>query len=167
MESLFLKGRIYIQINGEYLGAFFIRSNLTHFSRAIHRDPELYPNPESFIPNRWLSPKYPTYKEPLSTYPNLQSFSAFGFGRRICPGLNIAERSLHLLVARIAWACNIRKSRNEKGGEQAVPLYSYTAGFNTQPNWFPFDLQVRSDGRLKIVREEAERARQQDPMRNR
>jgi cytochrome P450 len=140
---------------------------LTRLFRAIHRDPELYPDPESFIPERWLSPKYATYKEPLSTYPNLQSFSAFGHGRRICPGLNIAERSLHLLVARIAWACDIRKALNEEGEEEAVPLYDYVARMNTHPNWFPFELQARGEERLRIVKEAAERARLADPLQDR
>jgi len=76
---------------------------------AIHRDPILYPDPETFNPARWLDEKYPTYRAPLDRYSNLQSYSAFGFGRRICPGMNIAENLLHLLTARLAWAVDIRK----------------------------------------------------------
>ena len=77
--------------------------------RAIHHDPELYPDPDHFRPDRWLDPSFPTYQEPLSTYPNLQRFSAFGFGKRICPGLSMAERSIAVLAARIAWACQLSK----------------------------------------------------------
>lgn len=118
---------------------------------AIHRDPSLYPNGEDFIPDRWLDPKYPTYKEPLSVYPNIQNFSSFGFGRRICPGQNIAERSLHILTARIAWACDIRPSPGVKYGD-----YDYCHGFNVQPNKFPFELKPRK-GRDQIVEEEYQR----------
>lgn len=67
---------------------------------AIHRDPELYPDPETYNPIGWLHPKFPTFREPLTQYPNVQNYSMFGFGKRICPGM-IAERSLHIPTARL------------------------------------------------------------------
>jgi cytochrome P450 len=46
-------------------------SNVHANQWAIHRDTSLYLNSEDFIPKRWIEPKYPTYKEPLETFPNL------------------------------------------------------------------------------------------------
>jgi cytochrome P450 len=128
--------------------------------RAIHRDLNLYPDPESFNPARWLEPSYPTYREPITTYPTLQNFSAFGFGRRICPGLNIAERSLNIVAARIAWACEI----SSKGDPMEVPLYDYTGGINAQPKWFPFELKARSAEKLELLRQAVEEWRRNDPL---
>jgi hypothetical protein len=96
-------------------------------------------------------------------HPNLQGYSAFGFGRRICPGLNIAERSLNILTARIAWACNISKKIDANGTEIDVPWYDYNTGFNVQPNWFPFDLEPRR-GRDQIVEKEWTREKETDPL---
>ena len=96
---------------------------------SIHREEALYPEPEEFKPDRWLEKGWPTYKEPLDTHPNLQNFSAFGFGRRICPGQNIAERSLYILIARIAWGCDISKAVKD-GKVVTPPSYDYVTGFN-------------------------------------
>ncbi len=90
-------------------------------SRAIHYDPELYPEPETFNPNRWLLPEYPTYREPLTQYPNMNNYSVFGFGRRLCPGAHIAERSINMIAARVSWACNIQKSIDPATGEKITP----------------------------------------------
>ncbi|KAG4428773.1 hypothetical protein IFR05_015741 [Cadophora sp. M221] len=74
-----------------YEGFFFpAGSNIMPNQWAIHREEKLYPDPETFNPERWPSADYPIFREPLTKFPNLQNFSAFGFGRRICPSVNIA-----------------------------------------------------------------------------
>ena len=90
-------------------------------SRAIHYDPNLYPKPEEFNPSRWLLPEFPTYREPLTQYPNLINYSVFGFGRRVCPGAHIAERSINIIVARVSWACNISKAKDPVTGLDITP----------------------------------------------
>jgi hypothetical protein len=65
--------------------------------------------------------------------------------------MHIAERSLYLLIARMAWACEIRKMRTDDGEEVDVPWYDYTAGFNVQPKPFRFELVARSEERGYMV----------------
>ncbi|KAL6252458.1 hypothetical protein RBB50_000177 [Rhinocladiella similis] len=125
-------------------------SNVHPVQWSIHREPKRYPDPDSFLPERWLDKTWPTYKEPLTEYPNLQGFSAFGFGRRICPGLNIAERSLYILISRIAWYCDISPKLSSEGKSISPPLYDYTTGFNVQPRPFEFELRPRLE-RQQIV----------------
>lgn len=151
-----------------YNGMYIPKGTMIHANQwAIHRDEALYPDPESYNPDRWLDPKYPSYREPLTQYPNVANYSCFGFGRRICPGMHIAERSLNILVARIAWACNISKKIDSDGKEVEVPLYDYVSGFNVQPNWFAFDLKVRSEERWDIVKEAYEHEMANDPLKGR
>ena len=65
-----------------YNGMFIPKGTNIHANQwAIHREEKLYPDADKFNPDRFLDPKYPTYREPLTQYPNVQNFSSFGFGR--------------------------------------------------------------------------------------
>ncbi|EMD65562.1 hypothetical protein COCSADRAFT_170042 [Bipolaris sorokiniana ND90Pr] len=97
---------------------------------SIHRGTNRYPDPDNFRLESWLEKGWPTFKEPLTQYPNLQKFSAFGFGRRICSGLNIAEQSLYILISRIAWCCDLSCKMSPEGEVIMPPLYDYVSGFN-------------------------------------
>ncbi|KAM3420748.1 hypothetical protein BST61_g3996 [Cercospora zeina] len=130
---------------------------------SIHREEKLYPHPEAFRPERWLESDWPTFREPLDKFPNLQNYSAFGFGRRICPGMHIAERSLCILIARIAWSSSIQPKKDKEGNPIFPPDDNYVTGFNpvlttasrstVQPK--PFDLDVPArPGRQSIVNDE-------------
>lgn len=60
---------------------------------AIHRDPNTWSNPDSFIPERFLDCKIDVMKG--------QHFEVltFGAGRRICLGMSLADRMVRLMVA--------------------------------------------------------------------
>ncbi|KAL3492803.1 cytochrome P450 [Aspergillus germanicus] len=67
----------------------------------------LYGTVSTFRPEQWLeNPDLPC--------------SAFGFGRRVCPGKNLAVNSLRIVMARILWAFDIR-SADEMGEQLELP----------------------------------------------
>ncbi|KAJ6548697.1 cytochrome P450 [Mycena capillaripes] len=77
---------------------------------AIFNDESLYgPDTDEFIPERWL-----TKDGSINTLMRDPS-AAFGFGRRICPGRDMAQWSIWICAASILAAFNISKSLDEKG----------------------------------------------------
>ncbi|XP_076941163.1 cytochrome P450 76T24-like [Bidens hawaiensis] len=64
---------------------------------AIGRDPKVWSNPNAFMPERFLEAKIDYRGQDFELIP-------FGAGRRICPGLNIAHRELHTILASLV--CN-------------------------------------------------------------
>lgn len=55
-------------------------------------DPEIFPDGESFKPERFLETNDPR----LINY----KFGCFGFGRRMCPGMHVALQGLFIGIAR-------------------------------------------------------------------
>jgi hypothetical protein len=113
----------------------------------------MYPDPESFRPDRWLSKAYPTFREPLTIYPNLKNYHQFGYGRRVCQGVEIVDQELFLVIAGMAWAFDVRKKRDAYGNEVEVPLNKYTSLLIAKPEKFEFDMVVRGEDRRKAIEE--------------
>ncbi|KAK0639890.1 cytochrome P450 [Cercophora newfieldiana] len=121
---------------------------------GITRDPTTYPSPEEFNPSRFLSPEYPTFRAPLTQYPNLSGFSQFGFGRRTCQGIPIVEQDLFLAMGGMAWAFDIRKKIDLVTGRE-IPVHwnDYTPLLIAKPMRFEFDAKPRDEGKVVRVRE--------------
>lgn len=113
----------------------------------------MYPDGETFNPTRWLDNSYPTFKEPLEQFPNIKRYSSFGFGRRICPGFEIAERSLFIQIASLAWACRISKTVVD-GKEVPVPYCDYTDGAQSFPKPFTFEVKSRDAAILAMLEQD-------------
>ncbi|KAL7627220.1 hypothetical protein AAE478_003996 [Parahypoxylon ruwenzoriense] len=129
---------------------------------GITRDEATYPDAETFNPGRWLEPKYPTYKEPLTVYPNLNGFSQFGFGRRTCQGVPIVDQDLFLTMGGMAWAFNLRKKRRGDGSEVPVHWNDYTPLLIAKPTPFEFDAVTRSEEKKVALRQMWETGKGED-----
>ena len=89
---------------------------------SIGRDPEQFPAPDSFNPKRWLESEYPTYQEPLSKYPTITNYSQFGYGRRVCTGMGVAEADLFVGIGSMAWMFSMSADGPEVRAQEPTPV---------------------------------------------
>ena len=111
---------------------------------AIHRTPEYFPDPEEFIPERWLttdsesnvsndrtqsssspSPDLPRTRHPVSLA--RQAFIPFSQGSRGCIGRQLAYYELHTALAHLLYRFEIRLARDPETEE----LVEDTTGWKT------------------------------------
>lgn len=81
-------------------------------------DPVTYPEPDMFKPERFLSADGSLRDDPTL-------ISAFGFGKRICPGRHFVDASLFILIASLLSVFNVERGR--EGGDK-LSDYTYTGG---------------------------------------
>ncbi|KAF9045490.1 cytochrome P450 [Panaeolus papilionaceus] len=135
-----------VTADDEYNG-MFIPKGATVFANfyAIMRDPEVFPDPENFKPERFIE----------TDDPRLKQFDLpFGFGRRSCPGIHLALNSVFINVARILWAFDILPALDENGRNILPDPNNYTNGFNSRPVGFDCRFLPRNDKSLACLHTE-------------
>jgi len=81
-------------------------------------DEEIFPNPMDFNPDRYQN---------LDSEMQKVSDLAFGFGRRACPGMYLAEGTVFAIVTTLLATCDILPAI-DANGEKVIPEVSYTSG---------------------------------------
>ncbi len=70
---------------------------------AIHRDPAIWPEPEAFLPERWVADPA-TGRAPADDLPP-GAWLPFGDGNRVCVGMRFAKQEAHITLARLFQRC--------------------------------------------------------------
>ncbi|CUS13703.1 unnamed protein product [Tuber aestivum] len=104
---------------------------------SIHQDPEAYPNPTKFMPERWDDRENVHY--------------GFGFGRRACPGRHISSNSLFVNYARILWGFNVEYAKNSDGTVIPVDEWNMTQGFMSRPVRYKASITPRDAKRVEVI----------------
>ncbi|KAH9998122.1 cytochrome P450 [Russula compacta] len=117
----------------------------------IHHNEEKYPDPFTFNPDRFLGDTLTCAES--SKLPNAMDRDhwAFGAGRRICPGIHVAERELWLAISRLLWAYNIQCPPGE-----SISLDEYEGESGRTPLPYRLSLTPRHDRVQSLLEAEQE-----------
>ncbi|KAI0331347.1 cytochrome P450 [Cubamyces sp. BRFM 1775] len=112
---------------------------------AMLHDPEVYPEPDAFRPERFLAldgELNPDVPDPSSM--------AFGYGRRICPGRHFAEDVLFITLASILHVFDIVPALDAHGLPIPVELKP-TSGFISHVEHFAYSVRPRSKAAEALI----------------
>ena len=107
---------------------------------AINRNADFYPDPEAFHPDRFLADP-----PPPQPYP-------FASGRRVCPGRDVASRSLFIVIASLLATMRVERALDAAGNEVAIDPWGFVDSGVSYPLPFEAQLRPRSEAHARLVR---------------
>ncbi|KAJ8081611.1 hypothetical protein PM082_007457 [Marasmius tenuissimus] len=140
----------YTHVEDRYRG-YYIPKDTTVLPNvwAIFHDERMYPDPYKFNPERWL-------KEGKINPEVRDVTSGFGFGRRICPGKQLAMSTIYLTITTMLAVFDISKAVDENG-QVIEPGVKFTSNnLNNRPEPFKCSIRPRSTIHEKLAREAVE-----------
>lgn len=118
---------------------------------GIHRDPEAYPDPKVFKPERWEG-KLETVLSDEQVGARTDLF-AFGAGRRVCPGQHVAEQNLFFVISHWLWAFDIQKKKDPVTGKEIdIDMDDVRPGLVNTMNPYEVEVKPRSRERAEWIK---------------
>jgi len=97
---------------------------------SVLHDPEMYPDPEEFKPERFLNEDGSFRDDPTLSL-------AFGIGKRICPGRHLVDATVFIFASSVLSVFNVMKAKDKNGQEIPVKIAITTKeGFVVHPEKF-------------------------------
>jgi len=104
---------------------------------AILHDPEIYPDPEEFKPERFLN-------KDGSVLDDSTHSLVFGIGKRICPGRHFVDATIYIVISSVLSVFNVTKAKDED--DQEIPVKAAVTvrrGIVIQPEKFECSILPR------------------------
>jgi cytochrome P450 len=123
---------------------------------AIHFDPKMFPDPMAFKPDRYLNHPHRVGVYAAAADPNERDHYAFGAGRRICPGMHLAENSIFIVLAKVLWGFSIHGPLAPTGVEEELDTsdLAYEPGMMTVPKRYKLRFLPVNEERERVMKEE-------------
>ncbi|KAK1231056.1 hypothetical protein PQX77_005832 [Marasmius sp. AFHP31] len=127
------------------IGNYFIPKGSIIVTNLWHmlNDPDVYPNPFQFDPERHIAtPDRPAQKDPRH--------ACFGFARRICVGMHLAEATLWLCIVMSLAVFDITPVIGEDG-QPIIPEHENTSGTISHPVAFKCNIKPRLEKAMALI----------------
>lgn len=124
---------------------------------ALHHsqydDPDTY-NPDRYLNHPGLASEYAASQD----YQNRDHYT-YGAGRRICPGIQLAERSQFRMLSALLWAFRLEYAIEERTGEEIpIDTEAFEDLLITGPKPFKARFTPRSPKHVETLKRELQAA---------
>ncbi|KAI3140466.1 hypothetical protein CBS147326_2167 [Penicillium roqueforti] len=130
-----------------YQGKFIPKDTVVVLNTwTMHYDPARHSSPEKFDPDRYIDDPLTSADSVNVADPMKRDHWMFGAGRRICPGMIVAEREIWLTISRMLWAFDMYEIPGEP-----VDLKEYDGLSGRSPVPFRIGLKPRHENVAKLL----------------
>ncbi|KAK5652310.1 hypothetical protein OQA88_10660 [Cercophora sp. LCS_1] len=142
--------------NDDYYNGYLIPKNAGVVNNvwSIHMDEKRFPEPRKFVPERYKDDFQSLGDAAANPDASKRDQFTFGAGRRICPGMHVAERSLFLGISRTIWGFDIAPAKDAQGKDIIPDQEKLTQGFVCMPEEFPASITPRDEKRKQMIIDE-------------
>ncbi|MCJ1346970.1 hypothetical protein MMC31_005190 [Peltigera leucophlebia] len=124
---------------------------------GFHHDPTRFPSPDVFDPDRYIGRTLLASEYAASKDFEKRDHYSYGAGRRICPGIHLAERNLFLAMSKLLWPFSFAEKRDVQG--RVIPVdvdaaTGYLTGIHCSPKPFDCEIKPRSEARQETILKE-------------
>jgi cytochrome P450 len=120
---------------------------------ALHHSQ--YSNPDTYDPDRYLN--HPGLASEYAASPDYENRDhyAYGAGRRICPGMQLAERTQFRMISAILWAFRLEHAVDERTGEEIpIDTEAFEDKLIAGPKPFKLKFTPRSAKHVEVIKRE-------------
>jgi hypothetical protein len=124
---------------------------------GLHHDESKFSNPDIFNPDHYAGSTQLASAYAVSADFESRDHYAYGAGRRLCPGIHLAERNLFQAIAKLLWAFSFDNEVDDTGKfiePDIDPVTGYSEGFLVCANPFPCKVASRSESRRETIMRE-------------
>ena len=143
-------------IKDDWVDGMFLPAGTTVILNVwgLNHDETAFSEPSIFNPDRYegrtkLAAEYASSPD----YENRDHYS-YGGGRRICPGIHLAERTLFMAAAKLLWAFRFELDYDPSGNLIPIdidPVTGYVDGLSVDPKPFACRVAPRSKAREETI----------------